>query len=336
MEGRVDLDVIGVLEGSERCSSFRTAADTLRQYESLFAPFRQSAITVFEIGARRGAGLRVWQWFFSRARFVCIDPDPASTAYQSDRTRVLIGARNDRAFLEAACADSPPSLVIDSGVPNTAAVIATFRTLFPHVLEHGWYVVEGVEKRDAAGGPGELAAFFFDLAQAASMRRPGSRAAGPARDVDAVCFLGGAVAVRRRAEKRDLGRALATADAYLTAQRRDSGAQERLAAYILRHGGSASRADAAVDAAIESEGLDLSRLLMKIEIMIAQGRTKDVADLLAQAAGWPDTPAPLKHRLARLQMAAGDRAGARDSAAAAVRLDPANGAFRKMLESLGG
>ncbi len=336
MEHRVDLDVIGVLEGSERSSSYRAAADTLRHYETLFAPYRQAPINVFEIGARRGAGLRVWQWYFSRAVIVCIDPDAASAAYASDRVRVEIGPRNDRALIERICAECPPTLVIDSGGPHAAAVIGTFKLLFPRVQENGLYVVEGLEPRGAPGAPQELAAFFLDLAQAGTARRPGGKPQGQIRDADEISFLGSAVAIRKRAEKRDLSRALATADAYLTAQRRDAGALERLAAYVLRHGGALSRAEAAIDTAIEGEGLDLPKLLMKAEIMIAQARPKEVAEALARAAAWPDATAPLKHRLARLQAAAGDRAGARASAEEAVRLDPANAAFRKMLDNLAG
>lgn len=335
MERRVDLDVIGVLEGSEKSSSYRNAGDYLRHYESLFAPFRGAEMTVLEIGARRGAAARVWQWYFPRATIVCIDPDAASAAFASDRVHMRIGARQDRAFLDSVCAEFPPFLVIDSGVPHQPAVIGTFKALFPRVQENGLYIVEGLEpKPGATGAPGELPAFFMELAQAGMSRRASGKQAGAVRDVDEVHFLGGAVAVRRRAETRDLARALATADAYLTAQRRDSGALERLAGYVLRHGGPLSRADAAIDAAIESEGLDLARLLMKTEILIAQGRGEAVSEALAKAAVWPDAPAPYKYRLARLQVMAGDKDGALASVEAAVTLDPGNQAFRKMRDNL--
>jgi hypothetical protein len=318
MERRVDLDVIGVLEGSEKSSSYRNAGDYLRHYESLFAPFRGAEMTVLEIGARRGAAARVWQWYFPRATIVCIDPDAASAAFASDRVHMRIGARQDRAFLDSVCAEFPPFLVIDSGVPHQPAVIGTFKALFPRVQENGLYIVEGLEpKPGATGAPGELPAFFMELAQAGMSRRAGGKQAGAVRDVDEVHFLGGAVAVRRRAETRDLARALATADAYLTAQRRDSGALERLAGYVLRHG-----------------GLDLARLLMKTEILIAQGRGEAVSEALAKAAAWPDAPAPYKYRLARLQVMAGDKDGALASVEAAVTLDPGNQAFRKMRDNL--
>ena len=48
MERRVDLDVIGVLEGSDKSSSYRNAADYFRHYESLFAPFRKADINIID------------------------------------------------------------------------------------------------------------------------------------------------------------------------------------------------------------------------------------------------------------------------------------------------
>ncbi|MEJ0047193.1 MAG: hypothetical protein WDN04_14570 [Rhodospirillales bacterium] len=94
--------------------------------------------------------------------------------------------------------------------------------------------------------------------------------------------------MRRRSEGRELGRALSTADGYLAAQRRDSGALERLAAYIMHHGGSLARAEAAVDAALEGEGATLARLLLRAGNPGGAETRRGAETAVAQVAAWPD------------------------------------------------
>jgi len=147
-------------------------------------------------------------------------------------------------------------------------------------------------------------------------------------------FLGGGVAVRRRLEGRDMARGLSTADGYLAAQRRDPGAMERLASYIVHHGGSLARAEAALDAALEGEGPNLARLLLRAEILVAQKRGEEAESAVAQVAVWPDKRPTDRHQLARLHASLGQHAEALAEAEAAVKVAPANATFRKTLEKI--
>jgi len=54
-----DLDIIGVLEGTDKSSSVSSAWDYLRHYQALFAPWRDQPINFIEIGVGRGASLNL-------------------------------------------------------------------------------------------------------------------------------------------------------------------------------------------------------------------------------------------------------------------------------------
>jgi hypothetical protein len=176
------------------------------------------------------------------------------------------------------------------------------------------------------------------LARACAAARPATKSEpdDPARLTDSVTFTGGGVAVRRRPKGRDMARALATADAYLAAQRRDSGALERLAGYILRHGGPLARADAAIETAIEDEGENLTRLLLRAEILVAQKRGEEAGGVMAKLEAWPDKRPAHLHRMARLYAGFGQHAAALAQAEAAAAGEPGNVAFRKTVEAMRG
>ncbi len=337
VEQHVDLDVIGVIEGTDRASGARPALDQLRHYEVLLAPLRRSPVNLIDLSPGDGAQLRVWSWFLGAGTVVGVDPGAGRAAADCGRAQIRTGNRGDRAFLSALCGEFPPTVVVDGGPHRPDEVQSVFEHLFPRLLPGGFYLLPGLGVPTGTPGGGQDGVrYFLDLARACVAARPANKAQpeDPARLVDAVMFLGGGVAVRRRSEGRELGRALSTADGYLAAQRRDSGALERLAAYIMHHGGSLARAEAAVDAALEGEGATLARLLLRAEILVAQKRGEEAETAVAQVAAWPDKLPADRHQLARLHAAIGQHPEALAEAQAAARAEPANAIFAKTLEKM--
>ncbi len=335
MEQHVDLDIIGVIEGTERASSVRPAYDQLRHYEVLLAPLRRAPLTLIDLAPGDGA-LTVWNWFLSAATIIAVHPEAATGTPTPAAARIhhRAGKRTDRAFLTALCAEHAPSIIVD-GAATAADSFAVFEHLFPLLPQGGLYLLPGL---GAPGTPPEAMRAFLDLARACAVARPAGKAhaADMSRLADSVTFAGGGLMIRRRNDTRDLTRALSTADAYLAAQRRDSGALERLAAYIVRHNGPLARAEAAIEAALEEDGETLPRLLLRAEIMVAQKRGEESEAAVARAAAAADKKPAQLHRLARLYATLGNGAAALECAEAAVAGEPGNAAFQRTLGAVRG
>ena len=337
MEQHVDLDVIGVIEGTDRASGTRPALDQLRHYEALLAPLRRAPINLIDLSPGDGATLRVWSWFLGAATVIGIGADPAAADPDNARVKTRPGNRADKGFLTQLCSEFPPTVGVDGGPHRADEAQAVFELLFPRLVPGGFYLLPGMGVPSGAPGPGtDGVRYFLDLARACIAARPVTKAQpdDPTRLADAVIFVGGGLVVRRRLEGRELGRALSTADGYLAAQRRDPGALERLASYIVYHGGSLARAEAAVDAALEGEGPTLARLLLRAEILVAQKRGEEAELAVAQVAAWPEKRPAERHALARLHASVGHPADALAEAQAAVQAEPANATFARTLEKL--
>jgi hypothetical protein len=337
VERHVDLDVIGVIEGTDRASGTRPALDQLRHYEALLAPLRRAPINLIDLSPGDGAALRVWSWFLGAANVIGIGANPIAADPDNARVKTRAGNRADKGFLSRLCSEFPPTVVVDGGPHRADEAQSVFELMFPRLAPGGFYLLPGMGvPTGAAGGGADGIRYFLDLARACIAARPAIKAQpdDPTRLADAVIFVGGGLVVRRRLEGRELGRALSTADGYLAAQRRDSGALERLASYIVHHGGSLARAEAAVDAALEGEGPTLARLLLRAEILVAQKRGEEAELAVAQVAAWPEKSPADRHVLARLQASVGRHAEALAEAQAAAHAEPANAIFAKTLEKL--
>src|SRR5215469_13685137 len=91
----IDLDMIGVLEGTDKSSAVAGCWDYLRHYQPLFAPWRDEPINVIEIGVAHGSSLSVWKNYFSKANIVGVDINPDCKRYELDRAIVEIGSQID-------------------------------------------------------------------------------------------------------------------------------------------------------------------------------------------------------------------------------------------------
>jgi hypothetical protein len=220
-----DLDIMGVLEGTDKSSSVTFSWDYLRHYQTLLAPWRDQPINFIEIGVESGASLSVWKKYFSRAQIVGIDINPGCRRLAGDRVAIETGSQDDPSFLHQVCAKYPPSIIIDDGSHMADHIIYSFRHLFPMLRAGGLYVVEDLEfhftDREKLAGSATIAVpdYFLELAR---QRMAHNTSLGELwgddryiRDnTDAITFFGGAVAIQKR-RTRDVVSALAFADQYL-------------------------------------------------------------------------------------------------------------------------
>jgi len=332
VEQRVELDLVGVLEGSDKSSTVRFGWDYLRHYEMLFAQFRRRPINLIEIGVQRGASLRVWKWYFSAAQIVGIDIDPACAALAGERIAIETGDQTDGPFLDAVCDKYPPSIVIDDGSHLAEHIIVTFERIFPLLAPGGLYVIEDMVFHFGANARAwqtetkrDVVVYFYALADDCLGRRGPAVGGGPFSTlVDAVYFMGGAIVLRKRPKGRVVNRALAAAEDYLATHGGNAGAQERLAHYILRHDGPPAKAAEALQVAIAQGGVDFNRLVLRGEIEAANARRDAAIAAWREAAAMANVTAAERFRLARLLGDMDVLDLALSQAEAALRLNPNN------------
>nr|Q9AJU2.1 RecName: Full=8-demethyl-8-alpha-L-rhamnosyl tetracenomycin-C 2'-O-methyltransferase; AltName: Full=O-methyltransferase I [Streptomyces olivaceus]CAD57139.1 O-methyltransferase I [Streptomyces olivaceus]CAP12606.1 rhamnose C2'-methyltransferase [Streptomyces olivaceus] len=121
-------------------------------YEQHFAPFRDRAVTVVEIGvggyddpAAGGGSLRMWKRYFRRGLVYGVDIADKSR-HREPRVHTVVADQSDPASLrDLADAIGPIDIVIDDGSHISAHVVTAFSTLFPRLNPGGLYVVEDLQ-----------------------------------------------------------------------------------------------------------------------------------------------------------------------------------------------
>jgi hypothetical protein len=121
-------------------------------YERHFAHLRDREMLVIELGiggyARErqgGASLRMWKWFFPRARVVGVDIEDKSFVDEPRITSVQ-GSQTDRRLMRRIVKRfGTPTIVIDDGSHLPPHVIKSFQILFPMLEDGGLYVIEDVQ-----------------------------------------------------------------------------------------------------------------------------------------------------------------------------------------------
>ena len=344
MDSRVDLDIVGVVENTDKSSTVRIAWDYLRHYERLFEDYRHQPIHVIEIGVFGGASLRMWKWFFSRAELTGIDINPACQAHAEERVRIEIGSQDDPELLDRVCIANPPTIVIDDGSHTSEHRIATFQHVFPLLAPGGIYVIEdfavhtGSQAAEAEPDRPNGAEYFIDVARLcfANGRTKTARAvpAQLAQLVDDVVFFPSAVALRKKDPQRDVERALATAETYLGDKPMSAQASENLAKYVLEHRGPLDRAQALIQSAMATHKPNMSRLVVVAEIAMAGNDQAGARQAIDEAMKQRPGGLGILLRLAKLQEDTGDLEGAIRTVESAIAKSPQLGLPKRALKAL--
>src|ERR1700722_9700060 len=80
MTGIFNLDMVGVIEGTDKSSSVGLAWDYLRHYERLLHDFRDLPINLIEIGIAGGTSLAIWKSYFPSHRSLGLTTIPRAGA----------------------------------------------------------------------------------------------------------------------------------------------------------------------------------------------------------------------------------------------------------------
>ena len=146
----------------------------LHEYDRIFQGWRDKPVRILEIGVQNGGSLEIWAKAFPNGKkFIgCdINSDCAYLTYQDPRITLVIGdANSDAAETEVRKNASTLDIIIDDGSHRSGDIIRSFARYFPHLSDHGVYIVEDLHCsywQEFEGGlyfPFSAMAFFKRLA----------------------------------------------------------------------------------------------------------------------------------------------------------------------------
>jgi hypothetical protein len=113
-------------------------------YDRYFSRYRNTPVTMLEIGVFKGGSLELWRKYFgSAATIFGVDIDPACAEYVCAPNQVRIGSQADPDFLNAVIVEmGPPDIILDDGSHVGRHQEISFRTLFPSLKYGGLYIIE--------------------------------------------------------------------------------------------------------------------------------------------------------------------------------------------------
>ena len=116
-------------------------------YSALFSNIRHSAVNVMEIGTYKGASLRSWKNYFSKANIYGLDIDP-DTLFSEDRIFTSIADQNSIESLEAINKewDNYYDVIIDDGWHQPEASVFTMFAFLKKLKKGGIYVLEDIDQ----------------------------------------------------------------------------------------------------------------------------------------------------------------------------------------------
>jgi len=320
-----DLDVAGVIEGTDKSSAVSFSWNYLTHYQDLFAPWKDDPINLIEVGVQTGRSLKLWETYFSQARIVGLDIDPNCARFATDRTIIEIGSQADPGILHRITTKYPPTIFIDDGSHLAPHIIYTFERAFPSLTPGGLYIVEdlGLHLEDDgdkwnAGSPVTAPNYFLELARSCMARiRQGDESWGTSRyfreNIASMVFFGGAVAIKK-VKSRDFAAITRFGREYLRSQGDPAEGHGRMAEYLLRHGGPAGEAEQYARRAVELSGENPQLPLLLADILVRQDRLSDAASLLRQSCQLHPEHAEAWLRLAQVE----GRLGRHDEAVTAM------------------
>ena len=141
-EGRLSLESLGLIYGTDKATHIRNGRSYCDIYEDYLRARRGRRFTLLELGVRHGVSLRMWNAYFRRASVIGLDVDPGAADRAPD-FQVYVGSQDDADLLRR-IADEHPSLeiVVDDASHMNPLTFASFETLFPRLPSGGLYIIE--------------------------------------------------------------------------------------------------------------------------------------------------------------------------------------------------
>ena len=115
-------------------------------WNSIFSPYKNDPVTIFEIGIQNGGSLEVWSKYFKNAKRIIgcdIDPKCGQLYFEDPRISVVVGDVNsDDVISQIKNLSDKIDILIDDGSHISTDIIKSFGNYFPLISNQGIYVIE--------------------------------------------------------------------------------------------------------------------------------------------------------------------------------------------------
>ena len=143
-----NLKTLATVYGSDKWNSHWYA----QHYENVFRQVRRKKMNIVEIGIggwdnpRLGGGsLRMWRTYFPNSKVYGVDIYDKSP-HDRSRIKTFRGSQTDSTFLESLVSQvGKMNILIDDGSHRNGDVLFTFKCMFPHLADGGFYVIEDTQ-----------------------------------------------------------------------------------------------------------------------------------------------------------------------------------------------
>lgn len=112
-------------------------------YEPYFQGFKNSLITVLELGIKDGGSLKLWRSYFPKSQVIGIDIDPTRRIHAGDRIEVIICSQDDSLKInDLAKKYGGFDIVLDDASHVNDLTIKSFEIIKTHLKKGGLYIFE--------------------------------------------------------------------------------------------------------------------------------------------------------------------------------------------------
>jgi len=149
-----ELDSIAIKHQTDKASQFtRTYAkphDYCRHLERFFAPMREIAISILEIGVGGGESIRTWLEYFPKAEVYGVDLNHSTNEWNDPKSsptvryKFIPGDQSNAVFWKSFINMHGGNwdIVIDDGSHIAHPTVVTYEHLWPHLNKGGIYEIE--------------------------------------------------------------------------------------------------------------------------------------------------------------------------------------------------
>ncbi|MDR2300457.1 MAG: class I SAM-dependent methyltransferase [Deltaproteobacteria bacterium] len=136
------LDRLGQKHGTDKRSG-PNAHDFLRKYEFFLKPLKDEDFVFVELGVYKGASLRTWSEYFTKATLIGVDIEPLVKEFDLGRGQVIIGDVSKDDFLDTLIALNP-RVVLDDASHWWPDQIRSLFSFYPTLPSGGLYIMEDI------------------------------------------------------------------------------------------------------------------------------------------------------------------------------------------------
>lgn len=136
------LDTLALKYGTDKGSCDH---DYMPYYTQYLEPLRDKPITLLELGIWKGASLRMWRAYFSKATIIGLDNHVKSLPDMAGIHTVLCEQDDKEGLDGLAEMYGQFDVIIDDASHISSKTITSFQYLYPHLKDGGLYVIEDLQ-----------------------------------------------------------------------------------------------------------------------------------------------------------------------------------------------